>query len=174
MTASLPRRSASAPSLLAFGALLLGACFPAEPPATAAPAAAKQPACGDVPRTGHPREDLAALIASCGRTVPVTPAEVRKNAKQNAPDRFVFEVTEPGHCYRVFAAGDGGIQTLAVRVHDESGRELVQSSALGTFTIVPERALLCLPDPGVYYVDIAVLAGQGDYALQIRAAEATP
>jgi hypothetical protein len=142
-------------------ALLLAACAP--PPTAPAPTA-----CGDAPRTGHAREDLVALVASCGPTTATTPIEVRENVKQNTPERFVFEVVNGARCYRVFAAGDAGIQTLAVRIRDENGRNLVESNVVRSFAVVPERSLLCLPDAGFYYVDVAVLAGEGSYAVQVR------
>jgi hypothetical protein len=145
------------------GPSVSGCVPPPEPP--------RPVACGEAARTGHAREDLLALVASCGPTTATTPIEVRKNVKENVPERFAFEVMNAARCYRVFAAGDAGIQTLAVRIRDENGRNLVESNVVRSFAVVPERSLLCLPDAGFYYVDVAVLVGQGDYALQVRESE---
>lgn len=121
--------------------------------------------CGDFARTGHARRDLAALVRGCGPGLPVTPVEER--AAQKEPQRFAFEASGEGRCYRVLAAGDAGVTTMALRVRDPRGMNLVETSTPRSFAVVPERALLCLTEPGFYYVDVAVIAGSGGYALQV-------
>lgn len=121
--------------------------------------------CGDFHRTGHARRDLAALVRGCGPGLPVTPIEER--AAQKDPQRFAFEASGDGRCYRVLAAGDAGVTTMAVRVRDPRGLNLVETTTPRSFAVVPERALLCLTEPGFYYVDVAVIAGSGGYALQV-------
>lgn len=121
--------------------------------------------CGDFHRTGHARRDLASLVRGCGPGLPITPAEERP--AQTAPQRFAFEVAGEGRCYRVLAAGDAGVTTMAVRVRDPRGLNLVETTTPRSFAVVPERALLCLKEPGLYYVDVAVLSGAGGYAVQV-------
>ncbi len=121
--------------------------------------------CGDFHRTGHARRDLAALVRGCGPGLPVTPIEER--SAQKDPQRFAFEAGGEGRCYRVLAAGDAGVTTMALRVRDPRGLNLVETTTPRSFAVVPERALLCLTEPGFYYVDIAVLAGSGGYAVQV-------
>lgn len=121
--------------------------------------------CGDFHRTGHARRDLASLVRGCGPGLPVTPVEERPAQKD--PQRFAFEAAGDGRCYRVLAAGDAGVGTMALRVRDPRGLNLVETTTPRSFAVLPERALLCLTEPGFYYVDVAVLAGSGGYALQV-------
>lgn len=121
--------------------------------------------CGDFVRTGHATRDLASLVRSCGPGLPVTPP--LEQPAQAIPQRFAFEAAGEGRCYRVLAVGDAGVTALGLRVRDPQGRNLVETETPRAFGVVPERALLCLPEPGFYYVDVAVLGGRGGYALQV-------
>lgn len=103
--------------------------------------------------------------------MPTTP--VQERPATSLTERFVFEAASEHKCYRVLAAGDAGVISLGVRVRDQQGRNLVES--MGSASVVlPERALLCLPDAGLYYVDVAVLAGAGGYAMQVLETEEVP
>ena len=62
------------------------------------------------------------------------------------------------------------LATAPAAIAGDSGLEIwtsIRDWLLPMLAVLPERALLCLTEPGFYYVDVAVLTGSGGYALQV-------
>lgn len=161
---------------------LLTAC--ALPPSSRAPegapseeAAQTRAARGDVwidcYRTFRPEEDpstdVSRLARACGKPSGLSPLGGQHMGEQTSKDkveRLSFRARR-GRCYRLLAVGAPDVTDLDVAVLDATGQLIAADLSRDRFSVVPPRGPLCVDRDEVLTIQVAVVAGEGAYALEI-------
>jgi hypothetical protein len=138
-------------------------------PATRAPQTAVSSECAAaIERTDHPRaglEHLVRCLPAIGMQ-PVTPVRLGRQGERHPADLYTFYVPGAGRCYRVYAAGDRGIEDLDLLLRGPDG-ELAADITHDAHPILPPEGALCFDAPGLYVLEVSVFRGSGRYALQV-------
>ena len=118
--------------------------------------------------TGDAKADLARLTKACANGQSRM-GEMRTGSQgENDPvSRFAFSAGGANRCYRVYAVGGAGVVDLDVLVRGTNGEPLVRDTSHGPIAVVPGASALCLPDDGVYTLDVGVVRGRGDFAVEL-------
>jgi len=114
--------------------------------------------------------DLSRLVRDCGPTGGMRAITVVRSGEQSeddAIDRYTFEVPSAGHCYRVYAAGDGAVKDLDLLLRGPSGNAVASDLTHDSWPVLPARHPACLSEPGLYMLEVSVFKGSGHYALQV-------
>jgi hypothetical protein len=114
--------------------------------------------------------DLSRLVRDCGPTGGMRAITVVRSGEQSeddAIDRYTFEVPSSGHCYRVYAAGDGAVKDLDLLLRGPSGNAVASDLTHDSWPVLPARHPACLSEPGLYMLEVSVFKGSGHYALQV-------
>ncbi|MEB2314431.1 MAG: hypothetical protein OZ921_21755 [Sorangiineae bacterium] len=156
-------------AVLALAGTLNGGCAgaPREPAKTTR---APRGCADDFAPTGSLRSDLARLATRCGgayRFAPLTPILIATQDERAPADAYSFQVRQPGACYRVYAVGDRGVRDLDLLLRDGAGQVLGGDLTRDAFPVLPPRAPLCIPEPGLYVLEVSVFSGRGRYAVQV-------
>lgn len=121
-----------------------------------------------------PSDEPAAAVAKLGRVCgrpaaqrALSPVREAEQTEEEAVERYTFRAEHPGACFRVYAVGDAGVNEMAVEVVNPGGDVIAASKALGRVAAAPHDAPLCIEEPAVYTVEVAVTRGRGRYALQV-------
>ena len=120
--------------------------------------------------TGNGDSDLSHLVRDCGPTGDmhaVTDVRVGTQSEQEPVDRYTFEATAPGKCFRVYAAADSGVKDLDLLLRGPSGEPVAADLTHDSWPVLPPREPVCFPEPGLYMLEVSVYRGSGRYALQV-------
>jgi len=114
-------------------------------------------------------KDIVRLTDGCAKATgmkAVAPTRTGELSDTGTPARATF-VAQPGKCYRVYTTTSSTVTDLDVAVMDPDGRLTVLDRTNDGFPVVPSRGPMCPDRPGVYTVEVTVVKGRGQYALQI-------
>lgn len=112
-------------------------------------------------------ERLDALAAArAGDMRPVTPPRRETLSEGERVEREVS--LEPGRCYRVLVAGEGGIGDVDVALLGPDGGALQSDEVDGRDAYLGVLRPLCPGQPGQYRVALRVEQGGGSFAWQVR------
>jgi len=113
--------------------------------------------------------DLTSLTRMCSlpyREQELSPTRDSRQGEGDAVDRYAF-TAEAGHCYRVYAVGDGDVTDIDIQVIGPDGRPIVADTTHLGHAVVPSLAPLCVRRDGSYVVEAAVARGSGRYVVQV-------
>lgn len=123
---------------------------------------------------GQPGPDAVAnlrgLAVDCGAAAGLVALSTARRGRQAERDRselLTFPVTRPGRCFRVLAAGGGGVEELDLLVRAPDGSVLVGDLSSDALPVAPPRGLWCAPVAGTYAVEVGVRRGAGEFAVQL-------
>jgi hypothetical protein len=109
---------------------------------------------------------LESLVERHGSNMrPVTVASREELTAGQQLDRDV--PMRPGRCYRVLAAGEGGIEDLDLSLVDPNGTTLQRDASNDALPTLGVVAPLCPATPGTYRLSMRVEAGEGAFAWQV-------
>jgi hypothetical protein len=120
--------------------------------------------------TGDAEGDLSRLVRDCGTTGgmrAITKVKLGTQSSQDPVDRYAFQVPAADKCYRVYAVGDSSVKDLDLLVRGPSGTSMVADITHDSWPVLPPRTPVCVPEPGLYMLEVSVYKGAGKYALQV-------
>jgi hypothetical protein len=75
--------------------------------------------------------------------------------------------TKPKQCFRAFAAGDGAVAGLDMRLTDPGGVPIAQVSVSGRWAALAPDGVVCPREAGRHMLEVRATAGAGAYAVQV-------
>jgi hypothetical protein len=121
---------------------------------------------------GDEKADLGRLTKACGAAQRrLSPPRLGTQGENDPVQRYTFVAGGPGRCYRVYAASGAGVRDLDLMLRAPDGRPLVRDETTAPFAVVPASSALCLPEEGVYQLEISVARGSGSYAVEVWTAD---
>ncbi|NUO47553.1 MAG: hypothetical protein HOV80_01715 [Polyangiaceae bacterium] len=120
--------------------------------------------------TSDPVRDVTRLALACGPSTGMT--RVGDGPHEGAVAEGTAEVRLPmsfeeGHCYRLFAVGDPGIEDLSVEIRSGHGTLIASDHREDRVAIVqPDRAV-CAPAADEVIVTVLAKKGRGAFALEV-------
>lgn len=119
--------------------------------------------------TGNEREDLARLEQRCGdHAERLGPPIAAWQGERDEPLRLQIEAGGPEACYRLYAVGGVGVLELDAAIFDLDRRVMLRDEQRGGLVVLPEDSSLCLPERGLYEVEIGVMRGKGPFVVEMR------
>jgi hypothetical protein len=121
--------------------------------------------------TGDERADASRLAHGCENGQLKLTSRNGTQSEQGAAQRYTFAAGGPHKCYRVYAVGGAGVAELDAMVRGPDGEPLARDESSGPFAVVPAATALCLPQEGVYTLEVSVFRGKGPFAVELWSGE---